>query len=62
MQAKLSTVGAERDFAVSEMKKMAEQCQTIVSEFQAMADHCELLLKEIDQVCVCVGVCVYVCV
>ena len=52
-QTKLSVVAAERDFAMSEMHKMAEQCQTVAGEFEHMASHCEQLAKQLQQVCVC---------
>lgn len=47
---KLQMVGAERDFAVREMKDMAEQCQSVAEEFQSMADYSEQLVKEINKV------------
>ena len=43
-------VATERDFAVSQMKDMAEQMQTVAEEFKSMADHCDQLLKELEQV------------
>ena len=43
-------VAAERDFAVREMREMAEQCQTVAEEFQSMADYSEGLVKEINEV------------
>ena len=45
-QAKLSVVAAERDSAVREMRRMAEQCQKVAGEFEAMAQHCDLLMRE----------------
>lgn len=50
VQAKLRTVAAERDFAVREMREMAEQCQSVAEEFQSMADYSEKLVKEISEV------------
>ena len=49
-QATLRTVAAERDFAISEMKEMAEQCQGIVEEFQLLADQHDQLQKEVIRV------------
>lgn len=43
-------VAAERDFAVREMREMAEQCQSVAEEFQSMADYSEKLVKEISEV------------
>ncbi len=43
-------VASERDFAVSQMREMAEQVQTVAGEFKAMADHCDQILKELEQV------------
>ena len=43
-------MAAERDFAVREMREMAEQCQTVAEEFQSMADYSEGLVKEINEV------------
>ena len=43
-------VAAERDFAVREMREMAEQCQSVAEEFQSMADDSERLVKEISEV------------
>ena len=50
LKAKLWTVAAERDFAVREMRDMAEQCQSVAEEFQSMADYSEKLVKEISEV------------
>ena len=50
LQAKLSSVASERDFAVSEMRQMAEQCQSVAGEFESMANHCDHLMKELEQV------------
>lgn len=47
---KLRVLAAERDFAVGEMKEMAEQCQSIAEEFQSMADYSEKLVKDISEV------------
>ena len=52
-QAKLSMIATERDFAMSEMKQMAEQCQNIAGEFEHMATHCDQLLKDLEQVRSC---------
>jgi len=43
-------VATERDFAVSQMKEMAEQVQTIAGEFKSMADHSDRVMKELEQV------------
>ena len=49
-------MATERDFAVSQMKEMAEQVQTIAGEFKSMADHCDRVMKELEQVsCMWVG-------
>lgn len=45
-------VASERDFAVSQMREMAEQVQTVAGEFKAMADHSDHILKELEQVSV----------
>lgn len=50
LQAKLSVIATERDFAVSEMRQMAEQCQSVAAEFESMANHCEHLMRELEQV------------
>lgn len=44
-------VASERDFAMSQLKEMAEQVQTIAEEFKSMSDHCDQILKELNQVC-----------
>lgn len=54
LQATLKVVAAERDFAISEMKEMAEQCQGVAEEFQLLADQHDQLQKEIVQVRLCV--------
>ena len=43
-------MASERDFAVGEMRKMAEQCQSVASEFEHMAKHCDQIMKELEQV------------
>ncbi len=43
-------VASERDFAVCQMKEMAEQVQTVAGEFKSMADHCDHILKQLEQV------------
>lgn len=43
-------MASERDFAVSEMRQMAEQCQSVAGEFESMANHCDHLMKELEQV------------
>ena len=43
-------VASERDFAVSQMREMAEQVQTVAGEFKSMADHCDHVMKELEQV------------
>ncbi len=43
-------VASERDFAVSQLREMAEQVQTVAGEFKSMADHCDQILKELEQV------------
>ena len=52
-QTKLQVVATERDFAVSQMKEMAEQVQSIAGEFKSMADHCARVMKELEQVHIC---------
>ena len=43
-------VASERDFAMSQMKEMAEQVQAVAGEFKSMGDHCDHILKELEQV------------
>ncbi len=43
-------IASERDFAISQMREMAEQVQTIASEFKSMANHSDHLLKQLNQV------------
>ena len=50
IQAKLSVVASERDYAVTEMRRMAEECQNISAEFDRMASHSDQLLQELEQV------------
>ncbi len=52
-QAKLSMVASERDFAVGEMRQMAEQCQSVAGEFEQMAKHCDQLMTDLEQVRSC---------
>lgn len=47
-------LAAERDFAVHEMRAMAEHCQTVASEFEQLARHCEVLKEQLEEVCTCV--------
>lgn len=46
-------VASERDFAVGEMRQMAEQCQSVAGEFEQMAKHSEQLMAELGQVRSC---------
>ena len=49
-QAKLHMVASERDFAMSQLREMAEQVQTVAGEFKSMADHCDQVMRELEQV------------
>lgn len=49
-QTKLHMVASERDFAMSQLREMAEQVQMVADEFKSMSDHCDQILKELDQV------------
>ena len=51
MQAQLVVLAAERDFAVHEMRAMAEHCQTVASEFEQLARHCEVVKEQLEEVC-----------
>ncbi len=46
-------VASERDFAVGEMRQMAEQCQSVAGEFEEMAKHCDQIMAELEQVTSC---------
>ena len=50
VQAKLSVMAAERDFAMGEVKQMVEQCQSIAEEFEAMSKHAETLQQTVRKV------------
>ena len=50
-QAQLVVLAAERDFAVHEMRAMAEHCQTVANEFEQLAQHCEILKEQLEEVC-----------
>lgn len=43
----------ERDFALKEMKAMANQCQTVAEEFELLAKRCESLKEQLTKVCHC---------
>lgn len=45
-------LAAERDFAVHEMRAMADHCQTVATEFEQLAQHCEALKQELTEVVV----------
>lgn len=42
-------VASERDFAMTQLKEMAEQVQTVAEEFKSMSEHSDQILKELDQ-------------
>lgn len=48
-------LAAERDFAVREMRAMADHCQTVAAEFESLAKHCETLKQQLEEVCLILG-------
>lgn len=49
-QVRLLVLAAERDFAIQEMKSMANHCQTVAAEFEEVAKQCETLKQQLKEV------------